>query len=174
MFLERGNFDTDADVRFRVTLSLTLRNRGHVRLGLLDRHARLQARDDVDEIGVASSAFSGVEGNWRPDLSACTGKSETAGHDTDDGVGLVAHRDRPPNRIRIARETVLPEFVAQDHDSIATVAVFLGGEVAAQRRLTAEQLKEIGGDARADHPFGFIRASEIQPLTDIGGYMRED
>jgi hypothetical protein len=119
-------------------------------------------------------AFARTERDRRPDLSSSAGKSETARHDPNDGVGLVAQLDRLADRIRVAGETAFPKFVTEDDDRVGAVSIFLGSEIAPERRLNAQQLKEIERNARADKPLRFIRPGQVESLADVGRDMLED
>src|SRR4029453_9194463 len=45
------------------------------------------------------------------------GEGEIARHDADDGAALLAQLDLATNDLRIARETLLPKGIAQDHNT---------------------------------------------------------
>ena len=167
-------FSADTRVRLGVTFRLPLRERGHMRARLLDRDTRLQPRDDVDEIGIAGRALSGIESDRCPDLRAGIGKGKPGRHDADHRVRLFVQRDRLAKRVWIAAETALPEFMAQNHDLAVTGLVLLLREGAPETGLHSEQLKQIGRNPRADHPLRLVAAGEVEPLSDISRDPLED
>ncbi len=60
-----------------------------------------------------------------------------------DGVTLLVQRDRPAQHARVAAKSTLPEAVSENGRLWAVGRVLFPGEVASQRRLDAEQWKEI-------------------------------
>ena len=83
-----------------------------------------------------------------------------------------------PSTLGIAAEAALPEAVAQDDDVEVGAAraverdhVLAVAERAAEERLDAEHAEQIGGDARAEHALGLLRAGEIE-IGDVRGRAR--
>src|SRR4030095_8604443 len=59
------------------------------------------------------------------------GKGEIERHDADDGAALLAELDLATNDLRIARETLLPKGIAQDHNAGRAIFIVGLGEAAA-------------------------------------------
>ena len=61
-------------------------------------------------------------------------------HDTDNGEAFTVEVDLPADNVRIASEQSLPEFVAQDNDTISACTVIITLQVCA--RAPAQRLKD--------------------------------
>src|SRR5258706_16152984 len=69
------------------------------------------------------------ESRWSPKCDV-PGEREIPRHDADDGAALLAELDLATNDLRIARETLLPKGVAQDHNTGRAIFVIGLGEAA--------------------------------------------
>ena len=88
---------------------------------------------------------------------------------------LAAEEQRRAEHLGVAAEAALPEAVAQDDDVDVRAAravernpVFAVAERAAEHRLDAEHAEQIGGDARAEHALGLLRAGDVE-IGDVAG-----
>ena len=109
-------------------------------VGLGERDAGLKACGGEKKVALVGAVGVDLEG--QPDVGFRIG-DEGLAEDSDDGVGLVAERERGADDVGIASEFALPEAVADDHDFAAVGRIFLRGEGAAQHDGRAEEA-EIG------------------------------
>src|SRR5215213_4475013 len=65
---------------------------------------------------------------------------------TDDCIGHIVQDERFSDYIRVAIEALLPEFMAQDHDAILALLLFLRDKEAAHCWLNTQNGEEAGGD----------------------------
>ena len=94
-----------------------------LRVGLLQRDARLETRRNPKEVALVGAVGLELEGD--PQLRLRIGH-EVSPEDADDCVGLASQRQRTPDHIGIAAEPPLPESVTQ-HNHIAAVGHVLLG-----------------------------------------------
>ena len=64
----------------------------------------------------------------------------------DDGVGLVVHAENFANHGRIAAEAAQPVFVAEKQNGWGALFFVVGSKIPAEKRLGAEDIKEIPRD----------------------------
>src|SRR5688572_26677519 len=114
-------------------------NVGHLALGALDGHVRLESRYHAEVTARATGERIGDRiAEDAPDLCAGRGDVvEALRHDADDGHLRAAHRDRLPDDAGVAAEPSLPERMAHYNDARDVRHVLVGPEVAPERRLDA-------------------------------------
>ena len=69
-------------------------------------------------------------------------------HHADDRVGRVIQFDRLPQNIITSAKISLPEIVTDQHDARTAGLIFCFGKITSERRLQAENVQEVGADAR--------------------------
>ena len=137
--------------------------------GGLQRHAGLGAGDRLQMLAAAAGErLRAVVSDQRPHVRAPIEplgyeRLERRRHHANDGELEIVHRDDPPDRGRVAVEAAAPQPVAQDDDAPAVRRVFVGAEVAADRRPHAEGVEKIRRDAHAADP---LRAAVGQQTSD--------
>ena len=95
--------------------------------------------------------------------------------DSDDGVGLIAQRERLAHDRRIAAEPALPQAVAQHHDLAAVGRVLLRGEGAAQDHRSAEEAEVALGDVDAVELLRMVAGEVVAGAGHVvGGHFLED
>ena len=119
-------------------LPQALRDRVHLDLGRLERHVRLEAREDIQVVGAASRQLVVIEGYRRPHLGSIR-ERVPLGQDSDDGPALSAQRDRTADDSRVRAEAPGPQAVPDQDDRLGALAIVLREEVAAEGRLDPEE-----------------------------------
>ena len=133
-------------VRRRQLLVETLRDRAHLRLGLLESHVRAKSSDDEPGIGAAHAAADFPIRKHRvrlPHIGVEPRKLETRGENADDSRGTSVKLDGRADGIVRAAETRLPEAMT-DQDQTLPLLGLLGREAAPLQGLNAKQRKEVG------------------------------
>ncbi len=107
----------------------------HVHLGarLLERDARLQARNGEIGIVLAIDQLLRIECERRPDLIIARRKGELRPHYADNRVWHAAERDRLADDRPIAAESPTPQSVTQNRDLLVADLVFIFCEAADRR-----------------------------------------
>src|SRR5213080_3850587 len=90
-----------------------------------------------------------------------------------DGVTLLVQRDRPAQHISVAAKSALPEAVSENGRLRAVGRVLFPGEVASQRRLDAEQWKEIRRHCTGHDSFRRSGPCEGHVAATVGGDARQ-
>ena len=88
-------------------------------------------------------------------------EAETCGQDADDGVGVAIKLDGFSHDGGIGAEFAAPQRIAENDGERAAGFVFFGKKRSAQRRLDAQNRKEIPGHSGSLDAFGFPGACEI-------------
>src|SRR5262249_17873706 len=141
-----------------------LRERGHVRLRPLDRHAWFHSRNHAQITRAAlvfTQLFSG-EGDRFPDFSLDIGEVKPRGCHADDDVALPVERDAPANDGGVARETPSPQSETQNHYSIVSRPILLIEKSAPQCGLNIEQREEAGRGEGSDNSLRLARARQVE------------
>jgi hypothetical protein len=130
----------------------------HVGLGLRQRDTGFQAGNAVNaEARAAQGEGFGVPlADGEVDVLRDEGAEleiEGGGDDTDNGVIAVVEGDGTADDVGIGGKLASPESAAEHGDGRAADFVFAGREKAAEDRLDAEELKEIGSDEIAAYAF---------------------
>src|SRR6185503_14236382 len=150
---------------------------GDVALGLLDADAWLEAPGGDEKLvgpPVVAELFR-REHRWGPQIGRAVEKAVEANrHDANDVVRLAVEQDLAPHDRRVAPEAALPEAVAEDDHLVAAGVVLAGGERAAEPRLHAIHLEELGRGLRRDQPLGLADAGEVGVPVLADGKRIED
>ncbi len=127
--------------------------------GPLDRHARLQAREDIRPVALAvvelavEPRLHGRAHGERHEhvrLGAHGRATEALGSHADHGHRVPVHDHRAVEHVRVGPEVVLPVLVGEhDHRMLPDVLVVGDAEQTPQRRLHAQD-REVG--PRDEHP----------------------
>ncbi len=127
----------------------------HVRLGLLERHLRLEPPEHREERQVAWQLRRVVELQRLPDLRVGDLKRlrrqpqpEARRHDSDHGLIETVQPDPTTHDARIAAVPAPPQVVTENHDLRTTHRFFFRGEVTSVGRIHTEQREEIRRDRR--------------------------
>ena len=104
-----------------------------------------EAPEHADVPGCAGDARRGQE---RPPQIRVGREPHALGHDADDRVGDLVDLQRAADHGGIAAVAVLPELIADDDDGAAPAASSPGAEVAAEKRLLAQQAEGVGVTTR--------------------------
>ena len=161
----------------------------HLRLGLRQRHIRLQARDDL-EIGhhpfrIAHAICFGDDIR-NPDVGR-PGRADRIGevrrHDTDHFVaGFVRtpaafeqlEGNDAADDVRIGAEAAAPQGIAEQGHAIGARDLVVDRERPPQRGGDAKHLEEVGSDALRDQRFRLgSRQPQRQPAAGDGGHRFE-
>ncbi len=115
------------------------------------------------------------QGNVEVDRIADFDAMKPALRDADDGHGLPVHEDGASDRLGIARESPLPECVAQDHDRMAARPdVVLPGEDPAHGGSHSESLEEGAGNEVGAHALGSFPGAHMRRSQEVGEDAFED
>src|SRR6202012_3659851 len=106
--------------------------------------SRLQASYDAQHAGRAVLEILRGDIEWREEKVAASLEAEALRHDTNDRVRRGVQRDIVTDDAAVAVEERVPCIGAQHDDMRCGTAVFPRGEIAAQRRLHAEQAEKVG------------------------------
>ncbi len=139
---------------------------GHrkIRLGFFERHTGLEAAKNghhacaavADKLRTAAcGALRGGHVNI-----GFSGILRDRRQHAQNGVRAVVHLEYSAHDVRVAALVALPVFVAQDQDGGRVFAVVGGHEGAAQQRLDAQDIEEIGRYYGGFHALGGVRADE--------------
>ena len=119
----------------------------HVRAGLFDGDAGLQAADGVHAHADAPVAESGIGPLADGDVKIGRTKAgDTALGHADDGVRFAVQRDALPQDVRRQSKFALPKSVAEDGHRTGARLVFFRMKIAAEQRLQAESEKKFSGN----------------------------
>ena len=141
----------------------------HLRLGLVERHARPKSRDDEPRLSAAHAAVGRVR---LPHVCLETRDLEISRENADDlGRNAVDHEGRAERIVR-ASESRVPEAMT-DQDQSLLLLGFLGRKAAPQDGLDTEEWKQVGGDARADDLFRPVCSGQHRGHGIEGGHVRE-
>ena len=147
---------------------------GHRGPGLLQRHARLQPRDDVPIVPGEIAAHPRREGDRSPQ-SDVTGrqKIEVAGHHADDLVRLIVQKNLTSQNAGRSAEPALPEPIAEHHDAGVPI-VFLLCEDPSQQGADTQDAPKIPRGLASGHLFGLTVARQRRPrrlsVCNVGEY----
>src|SRR5262249_28532055 len=147
----------------------------HIRLRLLARHARFEARHNPEVVagGVIETA---AERDRKPQLrviwqSAQIGDSSD---DADDSKALVVDANRFANNVRIGVEAPPPQpFAYQSREDFVRM-VFSRQEYAPHHWLDAKHRKKRGGNNGALNSLGIRRSRKNDPSTGVSSDWLED
>jgi len=145
VILQRFDGDGDSVVGLRIILREAPGDDGHLRIGIGEGDAWLQATKNQQKMAVAVHfLWSQRQGNDDVGV-AVVGRA--GGRHADHGVGLATHAQHLADNVRVASELFAPEAVVQNDDVfLAELSVF-GKEVPSKRGLLSDQLvKETRGD----------------------------
>ena len=138
----------------------------HVGLRLLHRHTRLQTRHGTQIMWPPGGRNRLLRPSHRdPDVDGCVVESKAGRQHADDGACAPVQRHRAADNRRIAAEPPSPQPRADHHHIVLALPFLVGGKRAAERRLNAEDRKEVGRDRQ---PFELLR------LADSGQCVRSD
>ena len=87
--------------------------------------------------------------------------------------GLLVQRDLAADDRRIGPESPAPEPIAQKHDLMPAFDFLLPREVAAERRLDADNVEEPGSHENAAQPLGLGAAADVDGRGFDGGHGGE-
>ena len=132
----------------------------HLRLRLLERHARFQPGDalevDADVVRIPNPlSFGNDVGN--PEFCRTDGADwvlKIRRHDAGNFVASTLEGNRAPHDCRVPAEAAPPEPVAQHRHAVAAVDLVLGGEGPTDSRTNAEHVEEAGGHALGTQVLG--------------------
>jgi hypothetical protein len=155
LFVERNDRERQAAVR-RIDVGMIAPqargDRVHLRLRGVDRHAALEAPDDVVVLARASRGRRRRQRERQEDLAVlCNSKcgqhlprqAEGRGKHARDLIRLAVQDQRLSHRARVAAEPPLPESVAQDRRARPPRGIVFGHEQLAVQRLRAEHWQQI-------------------------------
>src|SRR5262249_62263688 len=132
-FVLQGS-NSDISVRARILSFKPSADRCHLGSGLLERYASFQAGKDSQ---AEASAITLLDSQRGPDLRFRVpkwGEAEPVGHYSNNGVSHAIQLHGLANHISVSAELLLPEWIAEDYDSILPSLGFLGREVAPEQQ----------------------------------------
>ena len=91
---------------------------------------------------------------------------EAGRHHADDRVRPAVEVDRAPQNARIAAELAMPEPMAENRDGVLAGHVFRRRERAAEQRLRAQRVEQVGRDLPEPHPHGVAGSRQVD-LPDV-------
>jgi hypothetical protein len=165
----------DVAIRARV---LALEPRRHCRQidsCLLERHARSQTGEESEALPSAIRRAR-AECEWRPKLGVRRPEwRELKGrrHDADDRERVTVEQHAPTDHSAIARESALPQTVADHRDVFVAGHVLLRREHAAEQWAHAKHRKHAGGESERGDALGLVGAGEIHRPVFCGGDVGE-
>ena len=139
------------------------RNTRHVPLGLVETHARFQARNQLKDAGRAGRIRA--DHKRRPNFRwrSITGrKLKSSGHHSDHREGGAIEHSPGADDVRVRSKTAAPKRVAEQHNVFVSRFSILGNEGAAKNGCGAEQWKKIRGHARARYSLRLLRRRQIE------------
>ena len=143
--------DADASVPFdrRQLIVEAAGDVAHLRLGLLERHGRSKSSNDEPRL----SATNALAGTVRlPHVCIEPRDLEIGREDADDLGGKPVEHEGRAERIVRARESRVPEAMA-DEDQPLPLLGFFGRKATSLRRMDTEEREQVGRNAGADDPF---------------------
>ena len=152
-------------------------------LRLFQRHARLEAAEDLREAAAAvveavELSVSCVLHHHRDaDLRRGSGLHaiEARAAHADDGERVAVQHDLPADDGGVGGEARLPVTVAQDGDGVAALyQIVLRAEDASQRGAHAQHGEVIAGDEFARDEFGAAFVSEAEGVAEAAEHSLED
>ena len=153
-----------------------LRNCLQLGLRLLKRHAGFQSSNGFQKHHAFTIAHEGsprfTKRQRSPKLKRF-GILKARRKNAHDGVTLFVQRDRPAQHVRVAAKSALPEAVSENGRLGAVGRVLFPGEVASQRRLDAEQWKEIRRHCAGHDSFRRSGPCEGHVAATVGGDARQ-
>ena len=133
---------------------------GDFLLGLLDGDAGAEARDGRER-GVAAVLEGAVIGQRGIDFVAgALRELEVRRHDSDDGVGLTVDSDGVADDGPARVKDLVPGGVAEDDDLGGAWLCVFGKETAAEDRLGAEDIEQVGAGADLGDEFNVVAIAE--------------
>ena len=149
-----------------------LRNRGHLGVGLRDRHPVAQPRENLHRAR-AAVGHPVPAARERPlhrhrhvhvVVQAVDGAAEAARRDADDGDLLPVQPDDAADDGRVALEAALPEPVADDRDRRRALALppFRRVEEAPGHRFHAQHVEVVPRHEQRPHPLGRLVRAHAQ------------
>src|ERR1051326_2592734 len=115
----------------------------HLHVGLWERDAELQPAIDQVVMGSVVAQLLRTESQRCPQLRVALRKECARRHHSNHGVGFVVKRDALADCAWLATEPPLPQFVAEQHDMVFAVSLFLWKKVASQDGADAEQSTDV-------------------------------
>jgi hypothetical protein len=98
---------------------------------------------------------------------------KSGGHHTDDRVRNSIQQNASAECVWVAFKMRLPEVIAQNRDIGASRAVFIGTEIAAQKRFDAIHVKVFRRDAQSLQAFGRSCSRQVETYACEGGKVLE-
>src|SRR5579864_7619884 len=100
---------------------------------------------------------------------------EATRHDSDDAVVFAIDADGVADDRRVGAKILLPELMAQNHDTVAARLIFTCDEGAALFRGYTEDVEEIGRHGSGTNRLRFALGSQTRRPVKVGpGHFRED
>src|SRR6185369_17040233 len=139
---------------------------------LLRRQGSLQPSSHFQKVGVAQCSVVFVHCQ-RHDRIRLRRRPERSRQHTDHFVRVSIKRDRFADNRCIGAKSTPPEGVGQQHCTIPADSFFISAEIAAKRRLHAEDSEEPGRDQQSANPFWFTATGHVHERVFICRHRRK-
>ena len=132
-----------------------------------ERHARLEATDQIEKVAAAVSRIDGIQRERQPQLDLLIVHVVAARHDADDArLHAVDVEDRA-ERVLVRAERPLPQLVRENRDVFGVRQRVFAGEHPSADRLNAERRHQLVRDERGDGTARHVGA-EIRCPNRVG------